>query len=174
MLCGHIHDEARRSDTYNGNTVHTLLADFQERINGGDGWLRILEFSPSNNEIRVMTYSPWLDSYETDADSQFVLSYDMSAVFEAIGSNTLVASDTDTTMDWPGLIPFTEYEWYVTVSDGVRVTTGSVWSFTTGGLLGDLNRDCDVDGEDLHAYILDNGGMSLFDFAADFGKSGCL
>jgi hypothetical protein len=78
MLAGHRHGEGRRSDTYNGNTVHTLLSDYQERENGGDGWLRILEFSPAQNQIRVRTYSPTLNRFETDADSQFTLSYDMS------------------------------------------------------------------------------------------------
>ena len=79
MLCGHIHGEGRRTDTFNGNTVYTLLADYQDRDYGGDGWLRILEFSPANNEIRVKTYSPLLDQYETDADSQFTLSYNMTS-----------------------------------------------------------------------------------------------
>jgi len=38
--------------------------------------LRILQFSPSNNEIRVKTYSPTLDSFETDYNSQFTLQFD--------------------------------------------------------------------------------------------------
>jgi hypothetical protein len=78
MLAGHRGGEGRRTDVFNGNTVHSLLADYQERANGGDGWLRILEFSPPNNEIRVRTYSPTLNQFETDADSQFTLTYDMS------------------------------------------------------------------------------------------------
>ena len=73
MLCGHMHGEGRRVDVYNGNTVNTLLADYQDYANGGNGFLRILRFSPSKNEIAVETYSPWLDQYETDSESQFVL-----------------------------------------------------------------------------------------------------
>ena len=57
--------------------MHTLLADFQDYPNGGNGFLRILHFSPEKNEIRVETYSPWLNQYETDSNSQFVLPYDM-------------------------------------------------------------------------------------------------
>ena len=38
--------------------------------------MRILQFSPSNNEIRVKTYSPTLDSFETDYNSQFTLQFD--------------------------------------------------------------------------------------------------
>jgi hypothetical protein len=77
MLCGHMHDEARRADTYGGNTIHTLLADYQDYPDGGSGYLRILEFSPADDEIQVETYSPTLDQYQTDADSEFTLSYDM-------------------------------------------------------------------------------------------------
>lgn len=78
LLCGHVHAEARRMDVYEGRVIYTLLADYQDEPNGGDGWLRILRFSPSSNTIRVMTYSPTLDRYQTDADSQFTLLYDMS------------------------------------------------------------------------------------------------
>ena len=78
MLAGHRHGEGRRTDIFNGNTVDTLLSDYQERANGGDGWLRIMEFSPANNQIRVRTYSPSLNQFETDTDSEFTLSYDMT------------------------------------------------------------------------------------------------
>jgi hypothetical protein len=174
-LCGHMHGEGRRTDTgTHGNTIYSLLADYQDRTLGGNGLLRILEFMPSENVIIVKTYSPWTHSYETDGDSRFVLDYDMSPAFEVVGSNPTVASDSNTTMDWQGLKPFTEYEWYVTVTDGVRTVTGPVWSFITGGLLGDLNGDCDVDGSDLSEYIRDDGGESLADFSNDFGKNACL
>lgn len=78
MLAGHRPEEGRRTDIFNGNTVHTLMSDYQGRANGGDGWLRIMEFSPANNQIRVRTYSPTLNQFETDANSQFTLSYDMT------------------------------------------------------------------------------------------------
>jgi hypothetical protein len=136
MLCGHVSPpEGRRSDTFNGNTVNTLLSDYQSRTNGGDGWLRIMEFSPANNVIRVRTYSPWLNQFEADADSssQFTLTYPMSsaAPFQVIGS-TNVASGSHATMTWSGLAPNTQYEWYVVASDGGATTTGPVWRFTTG------------------------------------------
>lgn len=77
MLCGHIPGEKRRVDTFNGNAIHTLMANYQHLENGGNGWLRILEFSPDKNEIHVKTYSPTLDKYEIDGNSQFTLKYDM-------------------------------------------------------------------------------------------------
>ena len=79
MLAGHRPGEARRMDVHNGNTVHTLLANYQTRENGGNGWLRILTFSPANNQIQVQTYSPYLDQFERDADSEFTLDYAMNA-----------------------------------------------------------------------------------------------
>jgi hypothetical protein len=133
MLAGHVPGEGRRQDTFSGSTVNTLMADYQSRTNGGNGWLRIMTFSPSTNTIQVQTYSPWLAQYETDADSQFTLSYDMGgAGFGVIAINTSVASGTSTTAPWSGLDPSTQHQWYVTVSDGTSTTTGPVWSFTTG------------------------------------------
>ncbi|HEX2808675.1 MAG TPA: LamG-like jellyroll fold domain-containing protein, partial [Kineosporiaceae bacterium] len=59
VLNGHWPGEARRTDTNAcGNPVPQLLADYQDRSNGGDGWLRILNFKPSENRIDVQTYSP--------------------------------------------------------------------------------------------------------------------
>jgi hypothetical protein len=78
ILCGHNHYEARRTDTYNGNTIYSLLADYQDLPDGGNGWLRIMEFCPATNEIKVKTYSPYLNQYQIDDDSQFTLSYDMT------------------------------------------------------------------------------------------------
>lgn len=75
MLCGHISGEGRRMDVYNGDTIYSLLADYQSRANGGNGYLRIMEFFPESNEISVKTYSPYLDVWETDANSEFVLKY---------------------------------------------------------------------------------------------------
>jgi hypothetical protein len=79
VLCGHNHAEAMRSDVVRGHTVYQILADYQTRVNGGDGWLRILDFQPAENRIIVKTYSPYLNSYETDANSQFTLAYNMTS-----------------------------------------------------------------------------------------------
>ena len=77
MLCGHMHGENRRTETYNDHTVNILLADYQTYPKGGDGYLRIMTFSPATNQIKVKTYSPYLNGYETGTNSQFNLTYDM-------------------------------------------------------------------------------------------------
>jgi hypothetical protein len=87
MLCGHVPGEARRTDLLYENVISALLADYQNYPNGGNGFLRIMEFCPATDEIKVTTYSPYLDQYETDEDTQFTLPYDMIAA-----SNTLTVS----------------------------------------------------------------------------------
>jgi cysteine-rich repeat protein len=149
LLGGHVTGEGRRQDTFDGRVVNSLLADFQGRTNGGNGWLRILRFSPANNRIDVQTYSPWLDQFETDADSQFSLTYDMGASFTVIGSDTGVPSGSSASIAWGGRAPGMTYDWYASVSDGVNTTTGAIWSFTTAecgnGLVGG-GEGCDDGG----------------------------
>lgn len=80
VLSGHVHGEARRSDVLiDGRVVHQLLADYQGEPNGGNGWLRILEFIPSEGKIRVRTYSPYLQKYQHDRDSEFTLDFNATA-----------------------------------------------------------------------------------------------
>jgi Concanavalin A-like lectin/glucanases superfamily/FlgD Ig-like domain/Fibronectin type III domain len=138
MLCGHVPGEGRRQDTFNGVTVNTLMSDYQGRTNGGNGWMRIMTFSPANNTVEVETYSPWLNQFETDADSRFTLTYNMTSTppFQLLGSSSGVPSGGNAAFVWPGLTPNTQYEWYATVSDGSITTTGPTWKFTTSGTVG--------------------------------------
>jgi predicted esterase len=100
VLCGHNHGEARRTDVANGHTVYQLLADYQTRTNGGNGWLRILQFCPAEDKVFVRTFSPYLGSYESDSNSEFALDYDMtSSIEEAITINLLSPEDNITTID---------------------------------------------------------------------------
>ena len=43
-----------------------------------------------------------------------------------------MASGSTVSVPWPSLAASTAYEWYATVSDGSRTTTGPTWRFTTG------------------------------------------
>ena len=56
MLSGHFHDgnagEANRSDLNRcGEPVQQILTDYQDRANGGDGWLRYYTFDPAANTM---------------------------------------------------------------------------------------------------------------------------
>lgn len=76
VLSGHVlNDGAGRlsEKTAFGNTVHQMLANYQMRHEGGDGWLRLIELLPDGKTIQVRTYSPVLDRYNTDPEHQFTL-----------------------------------------------------------------------------------------------------
>lgn len=135
MLCGHINTgtgEALRSDIFNGRIVWSALSDYQQRSpNGGNGLLRLYEFSPANNVIHVKTYSPWLDQSETDADSQFDIPVAMTPAYGTLGTITNVMPGNSASWSWAGLVTNTTYEWYVTINDGQVTTTSPRWRFTT-------------------------------------------
>jgi len=136
MLGGHVIGEGRRTDVFEDRNVHTLLANYQGRENGGNGWLRLLEFSPSNNVVRVRTYSPLLDQYETNADSEFTLDCDLgtSGPFAWVGETSAVIPTSSVSVTCSNLASATTYEWFVSVADGPRVQTSPVWRFTTGNI----------------------------------------
>jgi len=132
MLSGHVSGESRRTDIANGHPVYQMLADYQNRASGGEGWLRILRFVPADDRVYVQTYSPWLNQFEADADSEFSLDFPMAGAFSTVGT-TSVASGTTVSAVPAGLLPNTEYEWQVTVTNAQGNTrTGPVWRFTTG------------------------------------------
>lgn len=91
VLCGHIFGEGYRKDKNNADkTVHQILFDAQSEGgghrngNGGNGWLRILEFFPDNKTVNVRTFSPLFGSspetrklaWKRDARNEFTLHFD--------------------------------------------------------------------------------------------------
>src|SRR5690606_16370190 len=48
MTCGHVSNEQRRTDTFEGHSITSMLADYQSRDDGGSGYMRIWEMSPAN------------------------------------------------------------------------------------------------------------------------------
>lgn len=127
--------EANRTDANAcGMPVQSALSDFQGRPNGGDGWLRYYTFTPATDEVRAYTYSPWLNSFETDADSAFAWSYDMTpppSDLPLLGTVTIASGDV-ARLPAPALADGTILEWYATVSDGTSTVRGPTWSTTVG------------------------------------------
>lgn len=52
-----------------GNKVFELLVDPQHLANGGNGWIRLLEFDADGETIHVKTYSPFLNQWDTAPDN---------------------------------------------------------------------------------------------------------
>jgi len=84
VFCGH-DDGVAVLSTFrpDGSLVHQVLTDYQWLYQGtpdyagGSGYLRLVEFDYARRELRVRTYSPYLDRYLTDPANQFPLSLDL-------------------------------------------------------------------------------------------------
>ncbi|MEN3324976.1 metallophosphoesterase [Mariniflexile soesokkakense] len=59
-----------------GTEVFQMLANYQKNVKGvekGDsGYLRIIKVDKKEKTISVKTYSPWLDTYKTEPEHEFV------------------------------------------------------------------------------------------------------
>jgi hypothetical protein len=133
MTNGHFTGESRREDTSGGHTIHSMLADYQGRTNGGDGWMRIWELSPANDELTVRTYSPSLKKFETDAESEFTLKVNLKGAggkFEPRGTVDVSGAGV-AKHALAGLGPGETYEWYATVTDCTHVVTTPVQKLKT-------------------------------------------
>lgn len=90
VLSGHYSGEGYKSDQNNkGKIVHQIMFDAQSmggggRIgNGGDGWLRILEFFPDNKTVKVRTFSPLFgisptsqpNAWKKDARNEYTIQF---------------------------------------------------------------------------------------------------
>jgi hypothetical protein len=66
MLGGHRLglDDGAAERYWTDGQIGVILANFQSIENGGNGWLKVMTFSPARNTIFVRTYSPWLDLHQ--------------------------------------------------------------------------------------------------------------
>jgi hypothetical protein len=86
VLSGHVIPEgtARSIATRaSGSHVHEVLANYQTcaicpcaGVEGGEGYLRLLEFEPTGKRILVTTYSPHLGKFLSNDENEFVLELD--------------------------------------------------------------------------------------------------
>jgi hypothetical protein len=56
-----------------GVDVHQMFLNSQFETNGGNGWLRVVEFMKDGQTVKVRTYSPHFDLYRTNAASNLDL-----------------------------------------------------------------------------------------------------
>jgi len=181
VLSGHSIGEAQRTDTVDGHNVYQLLANYQDRTNGGNGWLRTLSFHPAEDKVYVRTYSPYLKSYEIDSNSQFTLNYDMtyaSSLPQLIGTVTNVSSGGVASLTWPARSYSSTYQWYVVaIDERGGATQSDIWAFATreeDDLRCDFNQDGMVEAEDLEILVRAYGstpGVSSWNAICDFNNN---
>lgn len=70
VLCGHRCSESTITKTGEcGNVIYILLSDYQCDERGGNGYLRLMEFIPSQSIIHVETFSPLLNKLRAKSTS---------------------------------------------------------------------------------------------------------
>jgi hypothetical protein len=139
LLCGHVHGEGRRTDVFEGRQVHSVLQDYQDAGNGGNGFLRTFTFSPATNQITAEMWSPTLNRAATAADAPttlgtFTLPYDMQSSLTGwipLGTVNVAAGGSVANLNWTGLETGARYEWYATANDGIGTGTSATRRFTT-------------------------------------------
>lgn len=154
VLGGHYHGVTKRiSEIPNedGTTrqVLEMLADYQGGPNGGDGYVRYLDFNPTAGTVSINTYSPILDDYHffdpedeeftvdfqfTDINKRVATDYFSVNVYqdEVIGVDKDVASGDIASTEWSGLQPNETYYWYMDITDEYNSTRRSeIFRFTT-------------------------------------------
>jgi hypothetical protein len=53
--------------------VEQMLVNYQMKEEGGQGFMRLIEFRPDRKTVQVKAYSPSTNTYKTDSQNQFVI-----------------------------------------------------------------------------------------------------
>ncbi|WP_199624191.1 lamin tail domain-containing protein [Paenibacillus alkalitolerans] len=160
-LSGHYHDAELLVDEIDDNgdgqpdrSVYQMLADYQGGPEGGQGYIRLMQFDIDNNKLHIKTYSPYLNDYnfyntdEYPGKDEFSLDLDLQPktkrvatdyvevnVYsdQLIGTAAGVAGGETASASWLNLARDTVYQWYAVAYDsfGGR-TLSDIWSFATG------------------------------------------
>jgi len=162
VLCGHYHaadmlvDEIDDDgDGVTDRKVYQMLADYQAGPEGGQGYMRILLFDAETDQIKVKTYSPYMDDYnyydedEFPGVDEFSIGLELDAQKKRVATNYVevnvfgtkeigkvenVKSGENASVTWDGLKSDHEYAWYAVAEDahGGKMKS-DLWTFTTGG-----------------------------------------
>ena len=110
-LNGHYHGAAHLTKTNAfGNAVEEMVVDYQMAYQGGNGLMRLYEFDLSNNEIRVLSFSPWvpqkpkntLNTFDqailTGANEQFTIKMDFAKRFGGFNKEFKAATPSHTAL----------------------------------------------------------------------------
>ncbi|MFK7693177.1 discoidin domain-containing protein [Paenibacillus sp. HJGM_3] len=65
---GHYHGAFYNVKRINGKVVYEVMSDYQEGPEGGQGYIRLLQFDAKNKRMYMNTYSPYKDDYNFFAD----------------------------------------------------------------------------------------------------------
>ena len=165
VLNGHYHSVGGTNDgeyhqvSFNnaGRPVFEVLQDYQDYPNGGDGWLRLIEFDGASDRIGFETYSPVLDQFQTETvaqvgqfASQFEFTVDFASRFVPI------------TIPDPPTPPVPDFLFQQGV-DGYDGTLDKELRSSGGDIFNGQNDEISVDGDDGSPGLQPNHGLIRFD-----------
>ncbi len=142
VLCGHCHGQYYQVSTNNwGLPVIEVLTDYQDGPNGGNGWLRVMEFDFDAGTVDFSTYSPTLNRQRTIVDdfmeTLVIVSLYKDALTSALGMSEAETAElmAELTADIPGVTKDPQLEAYMQlpetkaylVSLGVDAAWDGLW-----------------------------------------------
>jgi len=91
-----------------GNNVYEMLVDPQHLANGGNGWIRLLEFDADGTTVHVKTYSPFLDQWDTAPDNFYDIELSPLPEFPSgdINGNGVIFGDGTGTFENDDVVAF--------------------------------------------------------------------
>ncbi|MCM3631522.1 S-layer homology domain-containing protein [Paenibacillus glycanilyticus] len=161
VLSGHYHDSkllvSEVDDNGDGKSdrkVYQMLSDYQGGPEGGQGYIKLLQFDIANDKMYVKTYSPYMDDYnfydpsDTTKQEEFAIDIDLTPQVKRVSTDYMgvnvysdqpigkveqVTSGEQASVTWNGLNANTKYQWYAAAEDAYTgKTLSDIWSFTTG------------------------------------------
>ncbi|MBP3963430.1 S-layer homology domain-containing protein [Paenibacillus lignilyticus] len=161
VLSGHYHNSALLVDELDDNNdgvkdrkVYQMLSDYQGGPEGGQGYIKLLQFDMANDKMYVKTYSPYLDDYnfydpkDYPNKDEFTLDVDLTPQVkrvatdymgvnvytdQLIGKEDEAGSGEKAGVTWSNLDANKKYQWYALAEDAFTGQSMSeIWNFTTG------------------------------------------
>lgn len=72
VLAGHNPGVSQHLATNNfGHTVHEIMVDYQAQTNGGNGFMRLMEFDPTTSKVHTTSFAPISGGTKTGSTDQF-------------------------------------------------------------------------------------------------------
>ena len=140
-------------------TVFEILQDYQDYPNGGDGWLRLIEFDVPENKIRFETYSPVLDQFQTETVAQvgqFASQFDFDIDFADRLAPVIISKEP---VD-PGEIPTYLFQNGI---NGYAGTQDKEIRSSGGDSANGQSEEISIDGDDGSPGLQPNHGLIRFD-----------
>jgi hypothetical protein len=141
VLCGHCTGQYYQVEENDwGLPVIAVVTDYEDSPNGGDGWLRIMEFDFDNGTLSFSTYSPTLHRERTIIDDFMdtlaIIAAYKDTLAEAIGltefQKTVILAQMRA--DIPGYTKAPELEAYLQQPDVQEYLTANGMNYAWDGL----------------------------------------